>query len=92
MSRCEREAASVWRHSASILMVLTTALSLPAFGADEGGSPWVINSWLETGGGYEEESLVDPNINRAAVPGGPFVNLTPRAWFWKELSSATAAA
>jgi len=59
----------------------------PVLGASGTGSPWEINSWLETGGGYEQESLVDPDINRAAVPGGMFVTLTPRAWFWKGLSS-----
>ncbi len=65
---------------AIISALLAAGLALgPVFAGNDDGSGWSFGSWIDLGSGYENESRVDPDLNRAAVPGGAFLNFTPSA-------------
>jgi hypothetical protein len=65
--------------SAPEVLLAALLVVLPAHAADETSSRWSFGSWIDVGTGYENESRVDPDLNRAAVPGGAFLNFTPSA-------------
>lgn len=47
--------------------------------------PWRITPWIDLDTGYETEAIVDPELERAAIPGGPFLGFTPGVVFQKNL-------
>jgi hypothetical protein len=53
---------------------------------------WEYGAWLNVGTGYESESRVDPDLNRAAVPGGSFLNFTPAASLVRAIGARSSLA
>jgi hypothetical protein len=60
-------------------LLAAVLVAWPAHAAAEASPTWSFSSWIDVGTGYENESRVDPDLNRAAVPGGAFLNFTPSA-------------
>jgi hypothetical protein len=70
-----------------LALLFAGLLFLPAQAGDEEHPSWEFDSWLNLGTGYESESRVDPDLNRAVVPGGSFLNFTPSASLTRRIGS-----
>lgn len=69
---------------ASILVAIL--LAGPALAAEPAGAEsWRWHPWVTLSSGYENDRVIDPDVDRVVVPGGPFLGLAPGLTAYRRL-------
>lgn len=73
-SRCRATALTPRRQAVPLLALLAL---LAVFAGRAEAAPWYWAPSIGAAAGYENDSVVDPNLGRATVPGGSFLDVSP---------------
>ena len=49
--------------------------------------PWQWRPWVTLSGGYENDRVIDPDVDRLVLPGGAFLGLAPGVTAYRRLGS-----